>query len=85
MTLHQLTILYSDNLLLSLKMDKDIFEQEACLLLAVKLYEQGRISTGMAAQLAGLERVAFMFALHRFGLSPIGTDPDELLADVANA
>lgn len=85
MTLHQLTIPYSDDLLLSLKTDEDGFEQEARLLLAVKLYEQGRISTGMAAQLAGLGRVAFMFALHRFGLSPIGTDPDELLTDVANA
>ncbi len=85
MTKHQLTIPYSDKLLLSLKMDQESFEQEARLLLAVKLYEQGRISTGAAAQLAGLGRVAFIFALYRFGLSPLGTHPDELLTDVTNA
>ena len=45
----------------------------------------GRISTGMAARLAGMDRVAFIFALDRFGLSPIGIDPDELEEDLANA
>ena len=57
----------------------------ARLLLAVKLYEQGRISTGTAARLAGMERVPFLFELQRFGLSPIGVDPDELATDTANA
>jgi predicted HTH domain antitoxin len=58
---------------------------EARLLLAVKLYELGRVSTGTAAQLAGMNRVAFMFALSRFGLSPIGLEPGELAEDLANA
>jgi len=64
---------------------EDEFNQEARLLLAVKLYEMGRVSTGTAAQLAGMSRVAFMFALGQFGLSPIDIDPDELEQDVANA
>jgi predicted HTH domain antitoxin len=85
MTTHQLTIPYSEDLLLSLKSSPEHFEAEARLLLAVKLYEQGRISTGMAAQLAGMERVAFMFELAKFDLSPIGVDPDELEDDFANA
>jgi predicted HTH domain antitoxin len=80
-----LTIPYPDDLLLSLKESRENFEAEARLLLAVKLYEMGRISTGMAAKLAGMERVSFMFALERFGLSPIGVDPDELEEDLANA
>ena len=82
---HQLTIPYSDDLLLSLKLNPEHFEAEARLLLAVKLYELDRISTGMAAQLAGMERVAFMFELAKFNLSPIGVDPDELESDFANA
>ncbi len=82
---HELTISYSDDLLLSLKESKESFEVEAKLLLAVKLYEMGRISTGLAAQLAGMGRVAFMFALADFGLSPIGVDADELEQDFANA
>lgn len=85
MTTRQLTIPYSEDLLLSLKTDPEAFEQEARLLLAVKLYEQGRISTGTAAKLAGLERVHFLFELQRFGLSPIGIEPDELADDAANA
>lgn len=80
-----LTVPYPDDLLLSLKESREEFEAEARLLLAVKLYEMGRVSTGMAARLAGMERVAFMFALDRFGLSPIGVDPDELEEDFANA
>ncbi len=85
MTVHQLTIPYTDDLLLSLKSDPERFEAEARLLLAVKLYELGRVTTGRAARLAGMDRVSFMFELQRFGLSPIGVDPDELAEDVANA
>ena len=54
-------------------------------MLAVKLYEMGRVSTGIAAQLAGMGRVAFMFELARFGLSPMGQEPEELAQDYANA
>lgn len=79
-----LTVPYPDDLLLSLKESEEEFAAEARLLLAVKLYEMGRISTGMAARLAGMERVAFMFALERFGLSPIGVEPDEVETDAAN-
>jgi hypothetical protein len=39
----------------------------------------------MAARLAGISRIAFMFSLERFGLSPIGTEPDELAQDLMNA
>ncbi len=80
-----LTIPYPEELLLSLKESPEEFEAEARLLLAMKLYELGRVSTGTAARLAGMSRVAFMFALGRFGLSPIGVEPGELAEDVANA
>ena len=85
MATRAVTIEYPDELLLSLKKSPREFEAEARLLLAVKLYELGRISTGMAARLAGLSRVEFILALDSFALSPIGVEPDELAADVANA
>ncbi len=85
MRMKVLTIPYPEELLLSLKESPAGFEAEARLLLAVKLYELGRVSTGMAARLAGISRVAFMFELSRFGLSPIGVEPGELAQDLANA
>ncbi len=85
MNTHTLVIPYPDDLLLSLKETLKEFERQARLLLAVKLYELDKISTGMAARLAGMGRVAFMFELGRFGLSPIGVEPDELAQDRANA
>jgi hypothetical protein len=85
MTTNVLTIPYPEELLLSLKESSAEFEAGARLLLAVKLYEQGRVSTGMAARLAGMGRVAFMFALNRFALSPIGVEPSELADDMGNA
>jgi predicted HTH domain antitoxin len=85
MATNSLTITYPDDLLLSLKKDRDEFEAEARLLLAVKLYELGQVSTGTAARLAGMGRVAFMFALQRFNLSPIGLEAGELAEDFRNA
>jgi predicted HTH domain antitoxin len=85
MGLRELKIPYPDDLLLSLKESPAEFEAEARLLLAVKLYELGKVTTGMAARLAGLGRVAFIFSLARFGLSPIGVDPEELSGVLKNA
>ena len=85
MSMNVLTIPYSDDLLLSMKRSPQEFESEARLLLAVKQYEMARVSTDAAAKLAGMSRVAFMFELSRFGLSPMGQDPSELAEDFANA
>ena len=85
MSTNVLTIPYSEDLSLSMKRSPQEFEAEAKTLLVVKLYEMDRVSTGAAAKLAGLGRVAFMFELARFGLSPIGQAPSELAEDLANA
>ena len=85
MTVHTVSIPFPGELLLSLKETPESFAAEARLLLAVKLYELGRITTGMAARIAGMGRVAFFFALKRFKVSPIGTAPEELSEDARNA
>ncbi len=85
MAQHALTISYSDEILQSLEESPDEFETNARRLLAVKLYELGRLTTGRAAELAGLSRVEFMFVLDHYGLSPVGVDPEELDQDLMNA
>ena len=80
-----LTIEYPPDLLWALQQEPDEFEAEARLLLAVKLYETGRLSTGMAARLAGVPRVTFMFLLGQYGLSPFGETADELEEDLNHA
>ncbi len=72
-------------MLWALGQEPDEFEAQSRLLLAVKLYEVGKLSTGLAAQLAGVPRITFMFLLGQHGLSPFGETEDELEEDLANA
>ena len=53
--------------------------------MAVKLFELGRLSSGMAAKLAGLDRVTFLLRLHEFGASVISSAPGEIESDLRNA
>lgn len=80
-----LTINYPSEILWALEQEPDEFAGEARLLLAVKLYEMGRLSTGLAAQMAGVPRSVFIFLLGRFGLSPFVDDMEEIEQDLANA
>ncbi|HEU0020928.1 MAG TPA: UPF0175 family protein, partial [Dehalococcoidia bacterium] len=52
---------------------------------AVKFYELGKLSSGRAAQLAGMSRVEFLSALGRFQVSPFFMSPEQLEGDVRNA
>jgi predicted HTH domain antitoxin len=61
------------------------FEAEARMAMAVKLFEMKRVSSGIAAQLAGLPRAEFLLALHRFGVAMVDLSDEELQADVGNA
>lgn len=52
--------------LISLKEDPESFAHELQMLAAVKLYELGKLSSGRAAQLAGVTRVEFLLALGNY-------------------
>ena len=80
-----LTIEYPPDVLWALQEGPDEFQSQARLLLAVKLYETRKLSTGLAARLAGVPRITFMFLLGQHGLSPFGETADELDEDVLHA
>ncbi len=80
-----LTIEYPPEVLWALQEEPEQFEAEAKLLLAIKLYETGRLSTGLASRLAGVPRSTFIFLLGQHGLSPFGETPEELAEDLNNA
>ncbi|OQX25533.1 MAG: hypothetical protein BWK80_15045 [Desulfobacteraceae bacterium IS3] len=61
------------------------FESEAKMAMSVKLFEMKRLSSGIAARLAGMDRVSFLLSLHRFGVPVIDLEEEELLSDVQNA
>jgi predicted HTH domain antitoxin len=81
----QLTIEYPEEVLWALHEQPEEFTHDARRLLALKLYESGKLSTGLAARLAGMDRVEFMFELSRAGLSPFGETADELAEDLERA
>ena len=47
-----------------LQISTDKFEQEARMVMAVKLFELN----GFAAEIAGLDRVSFLLELHKYGV-----------------
>jgi predicted HTH domain antitoxin len=53
--------------------------------IAIKLFEWKKISSGIAAILAGMERVQFLLELHRYNIPMIDLDDDEILQDIKNA
>lgn len=52
---------------------------------AVKLFELGRLSSGAAAELAGVPRIAFISKLGEFGVETFRQTLSEIADDSANA
>lgn len=74
-----------EEILISLKETPSELSRDIRMLAAVKLYEMGRLSSGRAAQLAGIPRVSFLQSLSRYGVSIISLTPEELKRDLENA
>jgi predicted HTH domain antitoxin len=68
-----------------LNMSDSEFAKELPFLAAAKLYELGRLSSGKAAQLAGMERVEFLYALGRVGVPAINLRDEEIDYEIAAA
>jgi predicted HTH domain antitoxin len=74
-----------EEVLISLKESPETMERELRVAAAVKLYELGRLSSGRAAQLAGMPRVEFLSILGRYRVSSFQLSPEQLERDSNNA
>jgi predicted HTH domain antitoxin len=82
---HQININYPENLPDILQVTTAQFEADAKMAMAVKLFEMKKLSSGMAAQIAGVDRVYFLLNLHKYGVNMIDLDDNELESDLENA
>jgi len=78
MTTRQIILDIPEKVLLAEKTDETSFARELRILAAVKLYEMGRLSSGRAAELAGMSRVEFLSNLGRYKVFPFQSELSDL-------
>ena len=78
MATRQIVVDVPEKIFLAEKMDETDFSRELRILAAVKLYELGRLSSGRAAELAGMTRVEFLSGLNRYHVFPFASELEEL-------
>lgn len=74
-----------EEVLISLKQTSTTISDEVRMAAAAKLFELGKLSSGRAAQLAGMGRVGFLARIGHYQVSPFHQDMRQLEADVYNA
>ncbi|MCL4507792.1 MAG: UPF0175 family protein [Chloroflexi bacterium] len=80
MATRQIVIEIPETVLVAEKTDGASFGREMRILSAIKLYELGRLSSGRAAELAGMSRIEFLVALDRYKVFPFAVE----LSDMEN-
>jgi len=79
------TITYPQGMPQSLKMSDAQFAEELQFLAAAKLYELGRLSSGKAAELAGMGHVEFLRSLASASVAAINLRDEELDLEIEAA
>ncbi len=74
-----------DSVLISLKETPEKFAKQATKMLAIKLYEMGKLSSGRAAEFAGMSRISFLQSLCEFETPIFDLTKEELERDLQNA
>jgi len=82
----QIAISYPESLAFSLKMEDREFENEMKKISLIKLYELGKISSGLASKLLDLSRIDFLDLLEKYNVSYFHKGlENELESDLNNA
>lgn len=89
MHIEELRIKYPAGFEQAVHLTKDEMEQHIRLMAALKMFELGKISSGKAAELAGMSRIEFFEACGRYHVSvfnyPADEVEDEIKKDLAAA
>lgn len=81
----QITIDFPDSFLKEMYLGLAEPEKEIKFLLASKLVESGRISSGKAAEWIGISKPRFLQEMGRYGMSIFPVDEKYIAGDVINA
>ena len=79
----EITIAIPTDVLLSANVDQEHIVQEMREALAYKYFSIGRLSSGKAAKLAGMSRVAFLFNAHRHNIEWLSYSKDEVRRELS--
>ncbi|MBF0231654.1 MAG: UPF0175 family protein [Desulfamplus sp.] len=71
MNIKKATIDYPEDILLILNEEYENFNNKIKLLAAIKLYELGKLSLGIASKFAGLDKIDFIFKLSEYNVPVI--------------
>jgi predicted HTH domain antitoxin len=82
---HTVEIEVTDETLAALQRDPRGYAAELRVAAAAKLYEVGRVSQELAAEIAGLSRAEFMRALSQLQVSPFQDTADSLKRELERA
>lgn len=78
MQMEEIRIKYPAGFENAVHITKDEFEQQIRLMAALKMFELGKISSGKAAELAGISRVEFFEVCGRYQVSIFNYSTEEL-------
>jgi predicted HTH domain antitoxin len=81
----QVTFNIPDEIRLALKATPDDLASKIRFAASVKLYEMGQLSSGAAAQLAGVPKAYFLSRLADYGVTTFDLSEEELSHDLKNA
>ena len=78
MKTEDLIIKYPSGFEHAVHLSKEEMEQHIRLMAALKMFELGKVSSGKAAELAGMSRVEFLESCGRYRVSVFNYPPEEL-------